>query len=47
MSVIETAPVTAIRRGILLASLFCRRVVLPDAEVVALGALADGIVTEK
>ena len=47
MSVIETAPVTAIRRRIPLAFLFCRRVVLHDAEDVALGVLDDCAVTEK
>jgi hypothetical protein len=47
MSVIETAPMTAIRRRIILALLFCRRVVLHETEGVALGILADGIVTEK
>jgi hypothetical protein len=46
-SVIESVPVTAIRRRILLAFLLCRRVVLHVAEGAAPGILADGIVTAK
>jgi len=47
INVIETAPVTAIRRRMTLASLFCRRVVLHDAEGVAFGVLADSTAAEK
>jgi hypothetical protein len=46
-SVIKTVPVTVIRRRILLVSLFCRWVILHDAEGVALGIFADGIITEN